>query len=93
MTERQIKVLNNMVGHSPTNRYTIVMDDGSVSTLSVERYDHMTNEGKWTLSYLSYSVDLYSHMDIPSYDSNILRYMYDVYIQELKGSLLDNISL
>ena len=93
MTERQIKVLNNMVGHSPTGRYTIVMDDGSEATLSVERYDHMTNEGKWTLSYSTYWVDLYSHIDISPYDSNILRYMYDVYIQELKGSLLDNVSL
>lgn len=88
MTERQIKVLNNMASHNPSGRYTITMGDGSQATLSVMSYDHITNEGHWTLSYLSYSVDLYSHMDIPSYDSNILRYMYDEYIKELKESLL-----
>lgn len=77
-----------MAMHNPSGRYTITMGDGSEATLSVDRYDHTTNEGKWTLSYLSYSVDLYSHMGIPSYDSNVLRYMYDVYIGELKESLL-----
>ena len=92
MTDRQIKVLNNMAGHSPTNRYTIVMDDGSEAALSVERYDPITNKGKWTLWYSTYWVHLYSHIDISPYDSNILRYMYDVYIQELKGSLLYNVS-
>ena len=76
-----------MVGHHPSGRYTITMGDGSEATLSLDRYDHMSNQGKWTLSYLSYSVTLYSHMDIPSYDSNILRYMYDSYIRELTGSL------
>ena len=92
MTERQIKVLNNMVGHSPTGRYTIVMDDGSEVTLSVEGYDPMTNQGVWTLSYSTHWVDLYSCDDISPYDSNVLRYMYDVYIGELKGSLLYNVS-
>ena len=92
MTERQIKVLNNMVGHSPTGRYTITMGDGSEAALSVERYDPITNKGKWTLWYSTYWVHLYSHIDISPYDSNILRYMYDVYIQELKGSLLYTMS-
>jgi len=77
-----------MVNHSSNGRYTITMGDGSTASLSLDRYDPMSNQGKWTLSYLSYSVDLYSHMGIPSYDSNVLRYMYDEYIKELKESLL-----
>lgn len=81
-----------MVGHHPSGRYTITMGDGSEATLSLMSYNHLTNEGHWTLSYLHYTVDLYSHMDIPSYDSNILRCMYSMYIKELKGSLLHTMS-
>lgn len=91
MTSRQIKVLNNMACHNPTGRYSIVMGSEEV-TLSVMSYDHITNKGHWTLSYLSYTVDLYSDMVISSFDSNVLRYMYDEYIKELKGSLTNTMS-
>lgn len=81
MTLRQIKSLNIMACSNPTGRHEF-MFNGEMITLSVMSYDHTTNEGHWTLSYPSYMIDLYSHMDIPPYDKRILRYMYTEYYNE-----------
>ena len=91
MTSRQIKVLNNMANHNSSGSYSVVLG-GQTITISVSWYDPMTNQGVWTLSYLSYSVELHSDKDIPSYDSNILRLMYTMYIYELKDSLINTMS-
>lgn len=88
MTSDQIKSLNLMACSSPTGHQ--FMFNGEMITLSVMSYDHTTSKGHWTLSYPSYMIDLYSHMDIPPYDKRILRYMYDEYMTYYDKLLSNN---
>ena len=70
MTEKQIQALSKMTSNGS---YEFSRESGVICIKLVEA-------GHWMLSYHDHDVHLYYNTDISSYDSFILRHMYNSYL-------------
>jgi hypothetical protein len=72
MTEQQIQALSKMTSDG-SYEFSIGCESGVICIKLVE-------SGHWMLSYHTHDVHLYYNTDISSYDSFILRHMYNSYL-------------
>jgi hypothetical protein len=72
MTEQQIQALSKMTSNG-SYEFSMAHESGVI-------WLHGWGVGHWMLSYHTHDVHLYYNTDISSYDSFILRHMYNSYL-------------
>jgi hypothetical protein len=72
MTEQQIQALSKMTSNG-SYEFSIGCESGVICI-------KLVMVGHWMLSYHTHDVHLYYNTDISSYDSFILRHMYNSYL-------------